>query len=391
MQHISQYIAGLIILSLSLLGHANMGSPETAGTQAETGHFSQDIDILSEVIDIQILENLSSANYTVNYEVYSDKDREQVPLVFDVDDIEGKFQISVDNQRIDSIPVKHIQGMRHVYRDIRTPRVGSDIRGYRGKPSNDELSLEFEDSSYYFLIDLKEGAHNIRVNYTAIPDENRSDWTKRYSYHYALAPATLWKSFNNLTINVRVEDDIDTLDWTTNLGEPHSGKLSTTNEWQFADIPQEAIIIELQKRPSTFVQMLIDLNSWIVFLVSMGLFGFIHCWLIKSRLTANQPAIRLVKASETNTKVKAKNKTNYPRLIIWLGIFVVPFISLMLAVYRFDLIDALLGIHASRYHGYVGLILLFGYPIVLLGYLIYIKLIFIDRVQRKMRKKSEVS
>lgn len=382
MKYVLKHIAGLLLLVFSVLAHANMGSPETTGTQAGTGHFSHDIDILSEDIDIQVFETLSSAKYTINYEVYSNQNRKQVPLVFDVDNIDGKFQISVDNQPVESIPVKDIKGMRHVYKPIRNLNADSDGDGDRGSNNSDESLLEFENTSQYFLINLSKGTHNIRVNYTAFADVNRRDWTKRYRYQYALAPAKLWKSFDDLTIKIHIDEDIDTLDYTTNLGKPQSGKLNATNEWHFSNIPQDTLVFELQKQPSFIPRLLIHLNSWAVFLLSMGLLGFIHYKLIKNRLQANQSAIKSVETSDTSTNVKT-NK-NFPRLIVWTGIVLVPLISLLLTVLRFDFIDGLLGIHASRYHGYTIFILLFGYPIALLVYLCLVRVIFIKWIKRSV-------
>lgn len=114
----------------------------------------------------------------------------------------------------------------------------------------------------------------------------------------------------------------------------------------------------------------------------MGLLGFIHYKLIKNRLQANQSAIKSVETSDTSTNVKT-NK-NFPRLIVWTGIVLVPLISLLLTVLRFDFIDGLLGIHASRYHGYTIFILLFGYPIALLVYLCLVRVIFIKWIKRSV-------
>jgi len=46
----------------------------------------------------------------------------------------------------------------------------------------------------------------------------------------------------------------------------------------------------------------------------------------------------------------------------------------MIVFYKICLIDWLLGEHASRYHGYTIFIIIFGYPLTLLVYLIIMKL-----------------
>ena len=47
-----------------------------------------------------------------------------------------------------------------------------------------------------------------------------------------------------------------------------------------------------------------------------------------------------------------------------------PFAALMVTMFRIDFVDWLLGAHASKYHGYIVFIVVFGYPLTLPVYLV---------------------
>lgn len=47
-----------------------------------------------------------------------------------------------------------------------------------------------------------------------------------------------------------------------------------------------------------------------------------------------------------------------------------PFLALMITMFRIEFIDWLLGEHASKYHGYIVFIVIFGYPLALPVYLV---------------------
>lgn len=73
-------------------------------------------------------------------------------------------------------------------------------------------------------------------------------------------------------------------------------------------------------------------------------------------------------------RVSHKRRSKKAKIILWLGVLIVPFIALMIVFYKIYLIDWLLGEHASRYHGYTFLIVVFGYPLTLPFYLLIMKL-----------------
>ncbi|MGP4118790.1 hypothetical protein ACT3N8_03075 [Psychrobacter aquimaris] len=333
---------GLFLLSASIFSYANMASPTIDGTTVSTAYSSKDIDILSETIDINIDKDFNQANYDVTYEIYSAEEGYRIPLVFEVfdrvgDETDKNFIVEVDGQ---TVPVL----INYDYESQ-----SKSLPAYYD-PETD-TAVQFNNSAKYFEINLGEGNHVINVQYSAYPTIDRSYWTNYYIYQYSLKPAKTWKSFGNLTVNLKIADEPQYLK--TNLGEPLGGAIQADSKWVFDHIPKDVMEISYQQPPSSLAQWLIDLNGRVVFIASIMLLGFIH--------------YRLMRVSHKRRSKKAK-------IILWLGVLIVPFIALMIVFYKIYLIDWLLGEHASRYHGYTFLIVVFGYPLTLPFYLLIMKL-----------------
>ena len=335
-------ILGLLLLSHSMFSYANMASPIIDGTNASTAYSSKDIDILSENIDINIAEGFNQADYDVTYEIYSAKEGDRIPLVFEVfdnidNDADKSFIVEVDGQ---AVPVL----INYDYESH-----SKSLPAYYD-PETD-TAVPFNNDAKYFEIHLSEGNHVINVKYSAYPTINRSDWTNQYIYSYSLKPAKTWKSFGDLTVTLKIADESKYLK--TNLGEPLSGMIKADSKWFFDHLPQDVLEISYQPQPMPLAQWLINLDSLILLLFLICLLGGAHYGLMYwSR----------------------KKSLKKAWMVTWLGILIVPFIVLMIVFYKICLIDWLLGEHASRYHGYTIFIIIFGYPLTLLVYLIIMKL-----------------
>ncbi|WP_201539406.1 hypothetical protein [Psychrobacter sp. 1044] len=335
-------ILGLLLLSHSMFSYANMASPIIDGTNASTAYSSKDIDILSENIDINIAEGFNQADYDVTYEIYSAKEGDRIPLVFEVfdnidNDADKSFIVEVDGQ---AVPVL----INYDYESH-----SKSLPAYHD-PETD-MAVPFNNDAKYFEIHLSEGNHVINVKYSAYPTINRSDWTNQYIYSYSLKPAKTWKSFGDLTVTLKIADESKYLK--TNLGEPLSGMIKADSKWFFDHLPQDVLEISYQPQPMPLAKWLINLDSLILLLFLICLLGGAHYGLMYwSR----------------------KKSLKRAWMVTWLGILIVPFIVLMIVFYKICLIDWLLGEHASRYHGYTIFIILFGYPLTLLVYLTIMKL-----------------
>lgn len=344
-------VLGLLLLSTSMFSYANMASPIINGTTVGTAYSSADIDILSETININIKKGFHEADYDITYEIYSDKEGERVPLIFEVfedyisNDSEKSFTIKVDGQ---TIPVLR----NYDYKSDSTA-----LPSYYDAET--DTAIPFNDNAKYFEVNLSEGNHVITVNYSAYPTIERSNWTNQYIYSYSLKPAKTWKSFGDLTVNLKIADEPQYLK--TNLGEPLSGMIKADSKWFFDHIPNDVLEISYRQPPSSLAQWLIDLDGRVVFLVSIVLLGFMHY---------------------RSLRLSHKRRSKQAKIILWLGVFIVPFIALMMVFYKIYFIDWLLGEHASRYHGYTIFIIIFGYPLTLPFYLLIMKLcdLFLKRV-----------
>ena len=335
-------ILGLLLLSTSMFSYANMASPIIDGTNASTAYSSKDIDILSENIDINIAEGFNQADYDVTYEIYSAKEGDRIPLVFEVfdnigNDTDKSFIVEVDGQ---AVPVL----INYDYESQ-----SKSLPAYHD-PETD-TAVQFNNDAKYFEINLSEGNHIINVKYSAHPTIDRSNWTNQYIYNYSLKPAKTWKSFGNLTVTLKIADESQYLK--TNLGKPLGGALQADSKWVFDHIPNDVLEISYRQPPSSLAQWLIDLDGRVVFLVSIMLFGFMH--------------YRSLRSSHKKHSKQAK-------AILWSGVFIVPLIALMIVFYKIYFIDWLLGEHASGYHGYTLLIVVFGYPLTMPFYLLTMKL-----------------
>ena len=350
--------------------YANMASGISEGTSAGLGYASRDIDILSETIDITIEPDFLQAEYQVTYQIYSPKSGTQIPLIFEVLDNNSAFSIQVDDQK--PVPVQiltsgdsRIDPQNFYYP---TELIESTNTAYSDSPNpDDEPKFSFQGDVKYFKVDLSQGEHTITAHYHAYPTENLYDWTVRYYYQYSLKPAKSWKSFNDLTVNLKFKGEGTSLNAdnvqvksnliNTDVESPtaFTPPIQSHYQWHFDHIPTDVIEISYQVMPSPMVQWLIalDAHPWLSFVLSIIFFGSIHYYLMY-----------------LSRKQNRKKGLCRPNVVTWLGIIFVPLIALLVGVWRVDLIDWLLQEHASRYHGYILLTVVFGYPLLLPCYLV---------------------
>jgi len=348
--------ARLLVCIIFLVGlpvslWANMASPIRRGTSASTVFASKDIDILSEQIIIRPDSAFQFADFYVSYSIRSDYSGLQIPLLFYAKDLEGAFGVWVDGvvQKIEEVP-------REYYAIKGTSLAGfsSYTQQSNAEDAEDPVMIAWSGSSEiscrlhdlkFFRADLSKGLHQIQVRYRARVWQDRSDWVKRYSFRYSLAPARHWSSFGGLDVS---------LDGTgfgevsgTSLGAVHSGRLDSFANWHFAQLPSDNLAIFFQPKPSGFAQFLIELSPFgIALLVGFFLVLAHVYWVVRFR--RKQPQRR------------------YSMPVV-LGSLLLPFLLLLCYVLSYPFIDGLIGIHASRYHGYY-IFVFFFYPFLVLGY-----------------------
>ncbi|MFA7359595.1 MAG: hypothetical protein WC139_01025 [Candidatus Kapaibacterium sp.] len=352
-------IIAVILFALSSISFANMASPYREGTKVASAFTSSDIDILQEKINVILNKEYSSAGYIIEYKIRTDKEGNQIPLLFYAADYKDDFKVWVDGREVtvQKIPDSYTAGTFD----------GFSKSFYSNNNNNPEVAIRWKENSStiyklndlkYFEVDLSKGEHTIRVEYTAAIWENRSNWIKEYGYRYSLSPAKHWKSFGTLEISVNANgfgEDIK-----TNLGQPAGGRLDSVAVWKFDKLPADVFDITYTPKISSFANILLALEpSGLATIVGLGLL-IIHLFLMW-RYRRNNPEKRF-------------------SWVMIVGSLIIPAIILFYYVYSFEIIDNAIGVHASRYHGYNFLVFLI-YPVLMPVYLIIMWLL--DVVMKK--------
>jgi hypothetical protein len=344
---------------------ANMSSPVWEGTMVSTVFSSKDIRILSELIHVKIDKDFGTATFLVEYTIQSEVAGKQIPLLFYAQDYKDNFQVWVDSQHVDvkGIPEKNT----HIANSPFSGFSGPFKSGQRGNGADEVMIYWTENSAFvyklnelkYFETDIAKGIHKIRVAYTATAWTDISGWVKVYSFRYSLTPAKFWKSFGTLRIVVEQEGAVKEL--VTNLGKPMEQQPASINSWVFTKLPAEYLELSYSPKVSVVAKALIFISPFGLALIT-GICLF---------------ALHLLLARRYRRKFVTKK---YSPVVI-AGSLVVPFLILLSYMYAYPLIDAVIGDHAGRRHGYIFLVLVL-YPL-FLG--VYWLILWLFDVQQKRK------
>ena len=337
----------VIIIAISSVSFANMASPYRDGTKVAAAFTSSDIDILKERINVTLNKESSTANYVVEYTIKTDRDGKQIPLLFYATEYKGDFKVWVDGKEVsvqkipDDYTGKTYEGFSKSY--------------YNNDIDKAEVMIHWREKSgviykltelKYFVVDLSKGEHVIRVEYAANVWENRSNWIKEYGYRYSLSPTKYWKSFGTLEITVDARGFGEELK--TNLGKQESGTQDSA-VWKFDKLPADVFEISYVPKVSNFATFLLKLEPFGLASI-IGLFLWIIHLFLMWRYRRVKPEVRF-------------------SWVMIVGSLIVPGIILFYYVYSFDIIDSVIGVNASRYHGY-NFLVVFIYPVLMPVYLI---------------------
>jgi len=340
-----------------------MASPISAGSKNASPLTSSSVDIVQEKIFITPDENFETAFFSIEYQIKSNQLGKQIPLLFYAIDYQGDFKVWIDDKEINlrDIPKELLNQDSTFLQDFTylfdsTDNIYSDNEIILESNNWYGYSVKINDFKY-FETEITNEFHTIRVEYVAKNWVDRSDWIKKYSFRYALSPAKYWKSFGELEVIIdksKFEGEL-----TSNLGDPSEGSLDKKAKWRFSSLPHE--FIELKYKPDGPSQSTLKSIPFISSVVAGILLTILHFYIIKFYRKKNP-----------------ESKFSYPLV---LGSLIVPFLSLTVFMYSYDIIDALIGEHASGYHGYV-FVYTFSYPIIVPIYLLSMWLTDID-----MKKK----
>lgn len=351
-----------VLIVLAFVAHfckANMASPLEEGTMVSSAFSSKDINILSETIHIKIDNDFKTARFIVKYQIQSDMDGLQIPLMFYAQDYKDSFFICVDNKNISvqNVPQSYNEHTR--FKDF-SDSFEKDDAGYEVTiywQANAGYVYKLSDLKY-FETDIGKGIHTVRVEYIANVWTDYSDWIKAYSFRYSLSPAKFWKSFGTLSVTLEQEGIERQL--STNLGEPLEKAFQSTNSWTFTNLPGEYLEFSYNPKPGKFAAVLISVQP-LGLAIATGIVLFaLHLFLV--------------------IRYRRKFATKKYSPVVIAGSFLVPFLLLVSYTCSYPLIDFLIGEEAGKNHGYVFLIFAM-YPLLALAYGMIMWLL--DRLQKR--------
>lgn len=348
-------LEALLFLHFSVFG--NMANPLQKGTILSSAFGTDDINILSERIQIDIDSAFRRAAFEVEYHIHSDQESESILLAFLSADYEGGFQVYLDSQKVDSISMSRealsqLSGM---------PLEDENIYLRFGKYESHPI---LRKNLIFFEIPVEATEHLITVKYFAKPWKDAHGFLNKISFRYSLYPAKYWKSFTDLKISVS-----SPLKTTSNFGLPN--RIENGKEvWEFEQLPGDYFIIEKLQEPNSLVSFLIWLNPLrIGAIFYFGLIVF-HCFLIRKWLTQGHRLFKL-----------------WPFIYrIGLVALLFDFVAYLTCILSYPLIDALLGDMAHGRHGALGLLMLGVFVLWLLPFRLILISIYTNIVAKRLRK-----
>ena len=330
---------------------ANMASPIRGGTKTSSPFISQHVNITHENILIIPDEKFETAQFIIEYHIHAEKAGKQIPLLFYALDFLGEFRVWLDGQEIplrqvpeayEKLEGKPFIDFKHLFQNEYgeyTKHIHIDY-----SPSNGYY-LSINDLKF-FETDLAAGDHTIKVEYIASCWTDDSNWVRESSFRYTLSPAKYWKSFGTLNITL----DASRFDGKLNTSlrrMPATGDMDSVASWTFSSLPTEVLQISYVPEVNTTAKTLIAISP-------EGLTGIFAIVLILLHFLA----------------MRAFRKHYPTKRFSWVmivGSILVPFLAYLAYLYSFEIIDSTIGEHASRYHGYTFLAIIY-YPFVLAVY-----------------------
>lgn len=354
----------LFFLLLSTLCFGNMASPyRGVCTRVSSAFTSRDIDILHERIDVNIDHKFKTATYVIEYTVKTDAEGMQIPLLFYAENYKSDFKISVDGQPVNlsNIPQLSTAADSSRFEKFTDAFPGMSQSGLPQQVTirwteNVENTFSLSDLKY-LETSLKRGVHKIRVTYIAGAGEYWGGWIKQYSFEYSLSPAKFWRSFGTLQINLTCDSFKG--DLSTNLGEPNHVR-GATKTWDFAQLPADYFNIDYTPKPNDFAALAIFIGPFGIALGFTILLAILHL-------------LAVIKCRRAKPLMKYSGATIA-------GSMLVPLMFFIVYLYSLGIIDNLIGEDASRFHGYIFLIVML-YPFVMPPYWLIMWLI--DRYTQK--------
>lgn len=249
----------LVLVCAPFLLLANMASPYRGGSGVNEALTSLDIDIVSEQIQVRILDKYR-VQYRVAYNVRSDREGRQVPLVFDTKQSEYRgfdmeFKVWVDGREVEV-------GSLSDQND--TVKAFADSLNRFFNTVDDRWNLY--NRYRYFEVDLSAGEHTIEVQYLAEAQISTWGMVKEYAFIYNLEPAHRWRSFGQLDVEV----DASAFPHSVDVEFDSTVRVDSIARWHFDSLPQDEFVIRYNPPIGTLAKVLIWIDpAGLTFLFSL--------------------------------------------------------------------------------------------------------------------------
>ena len=349
---------------------ANMASPIREGTKSAAVFSSRDIDILKEKLSVTINKDFSEADYIAEYQIYSEKEGKQIPLLFFAMNYKGDFRVFVDENETSLL---EIPPDFTVESDSMFNGFSNEFNTSVDNSERKVVKIQFEKNSKreypitdlkYFEVDLTKGEHRIRVEYTANVWKDRSGWVNKYRFPYSLSPARNWRSFGEIEIVLNSREFGKNL--STNIGQPSSGNMNSIATWDFNKLP-DADVFDVSYTPeiNSATKAMIEIDPFGLACIAGIILALFHFIFIR------------------NFRIRKPDKKF--SWILVTGSLIIPFLIILCYIFSYDIIDGMIGNDASKYHGYTFLALAF-YPIILIIY--FVIMLIADIILKKKHLKT---
>jgi hypothetical protein len=91
----------LLFVLLANICFANMASPLRPGTIHANALTSKEVSILHEQIRVRVLNGFKTAEFDIVYQIKTDLEGGQIPLLFLAKDYKSDFKVWVDDQQVE--------------------------------------------------------------------------------------------------------------------------------------------------------------------------------------------------------------------------------------------------------------------------------------------------
>jgi len=326
---------------------ANMANPVFKGTLGSRPFVNQYVDIIHEDLLIKIDDSFEFAQFNVKYHINSLETGVQIPFLFYASEFLDSFMVKIDGQEIliQEIPraFKIPEGTK--FKDFSYFFEKRDHAEFIDVLMEDSPSSGFHINLHhmiYFETDISKGEHMIEVAYRATKWVDGWDRINEYSFRYALSPAKYWKSFGTLDLTLDAIGFSQPLN--TNLGPPSRGRVDSIANWHFNKLPTEILQISYSPALNSKAQTLLKIGASGLAYITGFILMIIHVGMV--------------------FWFRKRNIKRKYSLAVIIGSIIIPLIFVISWMNYYDLIDHVIGEHASRSNGYTFFVILL-YPVVL--------------------------